>query len=191
MTASPLTRLVAQFRRPSVAPEPSSPPEPPAESLDSGRIGEIDQEMSGWFNKAADEAAPGFKISADDVVVDVGAGDGGLAGFCALRARETILIDHDRERLDRALQRYRAYGVARARAEVGDAAHVPLPDGYASRVICTEVLEHVDDPDKVMAELVRIGQPGALYLLSAPGTVSEKLQTKIRNQKKLMEDTVS
>lgn len=125
------------------------------------------------------ELAPGFAISDEDVVVDVGAGDGGMARFCAPRARETILIDQDAGRLEQALKGLRERGFDRVSGKTGDASKLPLPDASASRIICTEVLEHVDDPDAVMAELVRIGRPGALYLLSAPGAVSEQLQTTI------------
>ena len=44
------------------------------------------------------------------------------------------------------------------------------------KVICTEVMEHVDDPERFLAELVRVGKPGALYLLSVPDPASEQVQ---------------
>ena len=47
---------------------------------------------------------------------------------------------------------------------------VPLPiaDNTATRVILSEVLGHVEHPAKLMAEVVRIAQPGALFFLSVP-----------------------
>lgn len=165
-------------RAPQAAEQPAPPPLA-ADAPDPSQVGDIDLTLSGWMNVETRELAPGFPISADDVVVDVGSGDGGMARFCAPRARETILIDQDQERLDRALQGLRERGCDRASGRIGDAARLPLADGSATRIVCTEVLEHVDDPDEVMAELVRIGRPSALYLLSVPGTVSERLQTKI------------
>lgn len=131
--------------------------------------------LSGWFNDESDEAAPGFKISAEDVVVDVGSGDGGLATFAARRAGETVLVDQDAERLARAVATVLEQGGRNVRGAPGDAGALALPDGIASRVICTEVLEHVDDPAKVMSELVRIGKPGARYLLSVPNATAERL----------------
>ena len=53
---------------------------------------------------------------------------------------------------------------------------IPLPDGYATVVICTEVIEHVPDPDRFVAELVRVGRSGARYLVSVPDPVMEALQ---------------
>jgi SAM-dependent methyltransferase len=134
---------------------------------------------SGWLNQDTHELAPGFRVGAEDVVVDVGSGDGGMATFCARRAADTILIDQDEARLSRTLENLRGQGLERVRGEPGDAAALPLRDGLATRVVCTQVLEHVDDPDQVMCELARIGRPGALYLLSVPAAASERLQLKL------------
>ncbi len=168
-----LSGLLARFRS-----EPPTPPAPPPPA-DPDTVGFIDMAISGWLNEDADELAPDYPISGEDVVVDVGAGDGGMAIFCARRARETVLIDQDDARLERTVERLRAQGCERVRAWPGDAAALALPDGFATRVICTEVLEHVEDPQQVMRELVRIGRPGALYLLSVPAAAAERLQTHV------------
>ena len=39
------------------------------------------------------------------------------------------------------------------RGIVSDCDPIPLPDGIASVVLCTEVLEHVPDPARLAAEL--------------------------------------
>lgn len=49
-----------------------------------------------------------------------------------------------------------------------DAATLPLRDGVADALLCTEVIEHVPDEHALAAELARIGAPGARLLLSAP-----------------------
>jgi SAM-dependent methyltransferase len=61
-------------------------------------------------------------------------------------------------------------------AHVTDANPLPLPDASASRIVCTEVLEHVDDPAAVLGELVRVARPGALFLLTVPDPVQQGLQ---------------
>jgi SAM-dependent methyltransferase len=144
--------------------------------VSSGIVGLKDVGLSGWFNSESGELAPGFAILPSDVVVDVGSGDGGLSRFCARRAQAVFLVDYDAQRLERAVEVVRGEQGATAEGRVADAASLPFPDGFASRVVCTEVLEHVDDPEKVLAELWRIGRPGALYLLSVPGAASERLQ---------------
>jgi SAM-dependent methyltransferase len=56
---------------------------------------------------------------------------------------------------------------------------LPLADETASRVICTEVLEHVDDPASVIKELNRVGKSGALYLFSVPDVLGETMFAKV------------
>ena len=56
---------------------------------------------------------------------------------------------------------------------------LPLRDACADKLVCMEVLEHVANPARVMAELVRLGRPGAQYLLSVPDPVGEHLQQGI------------
>lgn len=179
MNTNGLSGLLARIRPASPQRRQEAPPATATEQMDASAVGLRDMILSGWFNEATDEAAPGFRISAEDVVVDVGAGDGGVASFCARRARETILIDQDADRLQRAVERLHGQGCERVRGAPGDAARLAVPDAAASRVICTEVLEHVDDPGEVMRELLRIGRPGALYLLSVPNAAAERLLTHV------------
>ena len=51
---------------------------------------------------------------------------------------------------------------------VGDAACVPLASGCADAVVCTEVLEHVVQPEQVIAECSRLLKPGGRLILSMP-----------------------
>jgi len=50
---------------------------------------------------------------------------------------------------------------------VCDVSSTPLLDNYADTVICTEVIEHVPDPFKVMKEISRILKPGGYLILSS------------------------
>jgi len=49
-----------------------------------------------------------------------------------------------------------------------DITSIPVADASFDRVICTEVLEHVPHPEKVIAELARILKPGGLVAITAP-----------------------
>ncbi|WP_421790971.1 class I SAM-dependent methyltransferase [Hyphobacterium sp.] len=50
----------------------------------------------------------------------------------------------------------------------GDAHRLPFSDNSFDAVICSEVLEHVEDPDGVIAEIDRITKPGGQVALSVP-----------------------
>jgi SAM-dependent methyltransferase len=45
---------------------------------------------------------------------------------------------------------------------------VPLPDASLDSILCTEVLEHVPDPDAVWREFHRLLRPGGKVLLTTP-----------------------
>ena len=45
---------------------------------------------------------------------------------------------------------------------------IPVDDGHFDRVICNQVLEHVPEPEKAVAELYRVLKPGGRIFLSAP-----------------------
>jgi SAM-dependent methyltransferase len=144
--------------------------------VDPYMLGLHDAVLSGWYDREKGQLMTGFPVGPEDVVVDVGSGDGGAAGFCGRLGAHVILCDIDPARLEGAAARVRSASDCRLDTYVTDSTPLPLADGAASRVICTEVLEHVDDPAAIMAELVRIGRPGALYLISVPGAAQEHIQ---------------
>jgi len=87
-------------------------------------------------------------------VLDVGAG---VQPF-----RRYLRPDHE----------YVAMEVAASRSGqvTGDARHMPFASEVFDGIICTEVIEHVDDPALALREIGRICRPGARLYLSAPMT---------------------
>lgn len=138
-----------------------------------GLIGLKDRRLEGWFNADTGELARGVSVSASDTVIDVGCGDGAFIHFCAMRGAEVIFLDRN----EAALQRTKAkIEVSPARAHRGilsDCDPIPLASDSGDLVICTEVLEHVPDPEKFLLELVRVAKPGAQLLITVPDSRSE------------------
>ena len=58
---------------------------------------------------------------------------------------------------------------------VTDCDPIPLPDAAASVIVCSEVLEHVEAPARLLSELVRVGKPVVRYAISVPAASSEEL----------------
>lgn len=143
---------------------------------DRGAIALHDAWLSGWYHKDTGELYPGFPIDPEDIVVDVGCGDGGNLNFCAIRGATLIGVDLDPNAVSAAATRLGEDGQRRTQLHTAAAEQVPVDTGLATRVICAELLEHVADPQVVMAELVRVGQPGALYLITVPDEVGETVQ---------------
>lgn len=47
---------------------------------------------------------------------------------------------------------------------------LPIEDGVADFVICTEVIEHIEDDEKAISELYRILKPGGYLWITVPST---------------------
>ena len=64
----------------------------------------------------------------------------------------------------------------------GDAARLPFADASFDRIICSEVLEHVPDPDAALAEIARLLKPGGLFAASVPRYWPEKICWKLSTE---------
>lgn len=161
-------------RRLSVQAEPvGQVPRPGATTDDCGLF---DAVKGGWFQNQSNELFRGFPISAEDVVLDVGCGGGGAILFCARRGAHVIFTDSDAAKISALREKIAATPARQAEGVVSDSLPLPLGDGIANRIVALEMLEHVPQPEKIVAELFRVGRPGALYLLSVPAQQSELLQ---------------
>lgn len=144
--------------------------------VDSRNCGLIDAVRSGFYLVESGELFKGFPIAAEDSVLDVGCGAGGATMFCANRGAHVVFTDVVAKKIE-ALQIKVAQTPARkAEGYVIDGTVLPIADVSMTRIIAMEVLEHVADPAVFMRELFRVGQPGALYLLSVPDPVGERIQ---------------
>lgn len=113
---------------------------------------------------APSEVRDGLERFLDDHVpqgplLDIGCGVGGNLPVLAARA-ETLGCEIA---LSAARQAARS-----GRVVVADGAHLPLATGSVGAVVCTEVLEHVDDPGAVFAEMARVLRPGAFAYVTTP-----------------------
>lgn len=111
--------------------------------------------------------APGFAISRDALVLDVGSGDKPFW-------RADVLVDDislgDAQRSSGgAVQR--PYGVLFD----GRADALPFEDESFDFVYCSHLLEHVEDPARVIAELLRVTKPTGGGYIEVPSMLHEML----------------
>ena len=104
-----------------------------------------------WFAAQAERAG----VELDRLrVLDVGCGSRPYAPLFSPYADAYVGVDSD----------------ARTAPDiVSGADEIPLEDGSFEVVICSQVLEHVDDPERVVAELYRLAAPGGRVLASTHG----------------------
>lgn len=146
----------------------------PAKAVTHELCGLRDYSAAGWFNSSKGELVKGFPLGPGDTYLDVGCGTGGMAMFAARLGCSVIATDINKSLVESLQRNLEVERLTNCRCLVSDSNPLPLGDGIATRINCSEVLEHVRDPIQLLAELVRVGAPGSLYLLSVPDPSSEE-----------------
>lgn len=114
-----------------------------------------------WIKKKLQSIEPGKKI------LDAGAGELKWKSYCKhLEYTSQDFAQYDGKNNDVGLQsenwNYHDIDI------VSDITEIPVPDQTFDAVLCTEVLEHVPNPNKALEELVRITKRGGVLILTAP-----------------------
>ena len=110
-----------------------------------------------------------------DRLLDLGCGFGRHAFEAARRGCEVVALDAGADELRDVRAMFLAMLAAgelgertHAGAVRADALHLPFADGAFDRVIAAEVLEHIPDDTRAMAELARVLRPGGTMAVTVP-----------------------
>jgi SAM-dependent methyltransferase len=116
-----------------------------------------------------------LRIGAGTKVIDVGCGAGRHSFEAYRRGADIVAFDRDGAELndvDTMLTAMKDAGEAPATACAdvvkGDALALPYPDGTFDSVIASEILEHVPEDDRAIAELIRVLRPGGTLAVTVP-----------------------
>ena len=119
---------------------------------------------------------PGVKV------IDVGCGAGRHTFEAYRRGADVIGFDQnasDLNDVDAILQAMKEQGevpeTARAEAVKGDALDLPYADDTFDCVIASEILEHVPEDERAIAELVRVLRPGGALGITVPRWLPERI----------------
>jgi SAM-dependent methyltransferase len=99
-------------------------------------------------------------VTAQTRLLDAGCGEGGLTR--EYQGKAALVVG-----ADRYLTPIHAT-VALKRITDADLRALPFPDGAFTLVMCSWVLEHLEDPARVFAEFARVLQPGGKLLFITP-----------------------
>ena len=122
-----------------------------------------------------------------DLVLDAGCGEGRHVFECFRHDCSVLGMALSHNSLLKA--RY-VLGQMRERREAkgrvlllrGDALRFPFPDGTFDKIICAEVIEHVDDEHRGIAELARILKTRGKIAVTVPTLFTEHLYDKLSQE---------
>jgi len=122
-----------------------------------------------------DRTRRSLKLGAGLAVLDLGCGPGNLLE--RLEGGRVVGFDLS----DYLLAQARARVQGRAGFEVikGDAERLPFPDGSFDRIVCSEVLEHVEKPEQVLREMRRVARSGARVVITVPNETLINLTKRV------------
>ena len=101
-------------------------------------------------------------------VLDVGCGKGGLIISCALRGADAIGIDVDPTELRIAKLRAQKVGDVNLQLILCSAGFLPFRSSLFDLVTATSVLEHVDNPERAVREMVRVLKSDGYIFITGP-----------------------
>jgi SAM-dependent methyltransferase len=123
-----------------------------------------------------------FPITPGERVLDLGCGGGRHAFELYRRGAHVVAFDHNAEELAEVATMFLAMSLsgevgdgAEAQVVQGDVLSLPFPDGSFDAVIAAEVLEHIPDDERAMAEITRIVRPGGRVAVTVPRWWPEKI----------------
>ncbi len=94
-------------------------------------------------------------------VLDVGCGVGQVVADLTRAGYEAWGVDVSRPNIERALQHS-------PRCQLYDGSKLPFPDNHFAAAGALNVLEHVQEPEAFIVELVRVVRPGGTVVVSSP-----------------------
>jgi ubiquinone/menaquinone biosynthesis C-methylase UbiE len=108
-------------------------------------------------------------------VLDIGAGDGDVVFELARKGYQCTAMDISRVRLEKYRTLAEAMKVRQLLGNVEE--HIPLNNQEVDIVLCGEIIEHVPNNDKALAEINRVLKTGGQYIVSVPYRETLKIAT--------------
>ena len=98
-------------------------------------------------------------------VLDIGSSTGIIDNFLSKKFKRVVGIDIDKKAIKFAQKNFKRKNL---RFELGDAMKLNFTKNSFNIVICTQIYEHVPDPNKLFAEIYHVLKPGGVCYLSGP-----------------------
>ena len=112
------------------------------------------------------EAERQLDLDREDLLLDIGGGGAYYLSRLAPRVRQAVLVDRFAGMYAASLDvAQRTRGTHAMAVVCGDAHALPLATGSATKLLCNQVLEHLDHPAAFIAEAGRVLKPGGVLVV--------------------------
>ncbi len=120
-----------------------------------------------------------LKLTPGAWVLDLGCGEGRhVHGVQMIGGVNVVGVDIDRPSIEKARTGTLELGKQKNSVTdylIGDAYNLPFEDDTFDAVICSEVLEHLDNFEKVIGEIRRVSKPASTFCASVPHAWVERI----------------
>lgn len=108
----------------------------------------------------------------DELILDVGCGNARDLVSIAQKGSKYIGIDLSKKMIAEARSTLKKAGFEQVELRIGDATNMEFPDEMFDKVFASEVLEHIPDYKKCIAEMVRVLKPSGSLIITTPNRES-------------------
>jgi ubiquinone/menaquinone biosynthesis C-methylase UbiE len=122
-----------------------------------------------YFKRCILSIIENLDIQKNDRVLDAGCGEGFYEILLSnLYECSIIGIDNDDKILNAGKERTK--NLKNVKLENQDLCNLPYKDNSFDKIICSEVVEHIDQDTKAISELYRVLKPGGRIVITVPNT---------------------
>lgn len=109
------------------------------------------------------------QVRSDEIILETACGSGYGTALLAQRARRVVGVDYSQAALDFAAKQHARCNLEYLRMDVH---RLAFPAESFDRVVSFEVFEHLEEPDRYLAECSRVLRPGGTLVLSTPNAAA-------------------
>jgi SAM-dependent methyltransferase len=109
-----------------------------------------------------------FEIKPDETVVNIGCGNSPQAVVYANKFKEMVGVDINKERLKTSEEVAEYYKVKRYKTLCANVENIPLPDKSFDKALAIDIIEHVENPQKLCSEIRRLLKEDGKMLVTFP-----------------------
>lgn len=122
-----------------------------------------------WQRRHTQYIKSSISINSEDIVLDIGCGSGvQLREIGAMKCKLAVGIDLNRNALKFAKNK----SIANTDFIIADAEHLPIKTNSITKVVCSQVIEHLPNPSLLIAENNRILKTDGEIVITTPNEAS-------------------